>query len=110
MAKRVKPRVKVPKKAEAGEVITVKTLISHPMESGQRRDRSTGELIPRKIINKFVATFEGEEVVNIVVDPAVSANPFFQFEMTFPGPGTMRFEWTDDDGTVYDLEKKIKAA
>ena len=109
MAK-VKPRVKVPKKAKAGDVVTIKTLISHPMESGQRKDRKTGELIPRKIINKFVATFEGETVVSVDVDPAVSANPYFQFDMKVPGPGIVRFEWTDDDGSVYDIEKKIKAA
>ncbi len=109
MAK-VKPRVKVPKKAKAGDVITIKTLISHPMETGLRKDKKTGELIPRKIINKFVASFEGEEVVNVAIDPAVSANPYFQFDMKVPGPGTMRFEWTDDDGSVYDLEKTIKAA
>jgi len=109
MAK-VKPRVKVPKKAKAGEIITIKTLISHPMETGLRKDKKTGDLIPRKIINKFVASFEGEEVVNVTIDPAVSANPYFQFDMKVPGPGTVRFEWTDDDGTVYDLEKTIKAA
>ena len=109
MAK-VKPRVKVPKKAKAGDVITIKTLISHPMETGLRKDKKTGELIPRKIINKFVASFEGEEIVNVDIDPAVSANPYFQFNMKVPGPGTVRFEWTDDDGTVYDLEKTIKAA
>ena len=74
MAK-VKPRVKVPKKAEVGEVITIKTLISHPMESGQRKDKKTGEIIPRKIINKFVASCEGQAVVNVDIDPAVSANP-----------------------------------
>ena len=109
MAK-VKPRVKVPKKAKAGDVITIKTLISHPMETGLRKDKKTGELIPRKIINKFVATYEGEQVVSVDIDPAVSANPYFQFEMKVSGPGTMRFEWTDDDGTVYDIEKSIKAA
>lgn len=108
MAK-VKPRVKVPRKANAGDVITIKTLISHPMETGLRKDKQ-GELIPRKIINKFAATFEGEEVIRVDIDPAVSANPYFQFDMTVPGPGTIRFEWTDDDGTVYDIEKKIKAA
>lgn len=106
----VKPRVKVPKSAAPGDVITIKTLISHPMESGQRKDRKTGETIPRKIINKFVATFEGEEVISVDIDPAVSANPYFEFDMTVPGPGTIRFEWTDDDGTVYDMEKTIKAA
>ena len=108
MAK-VKPRVKVPRKAAAGDTITIKTLISHPMETGLRKDKK-GELIPRKIINKFSATFEGEEVITVDIDPAVSANPYFQFDMTVPGPGTIRFEWTDDDGTVYDIEKKIKAA
>ena len=109
MAK-VKPRVKVPKKATPGDVITIKSLISHPMESGQRKDRKTGELIPRKIINRFVVAFEGETVVDVTIEPAVSANPYFQFDMAFPGEGTLRFEWTDDDGTVYDLEKKIAAA
>lgn len=108
MAK-VKPRVKVPRKAAAGDTITIKTLISHPMETGLRKDKK-GELIPRKIINKFSATFEGEEIITVDIDPAVSANPYFQFDMTVPGPGTIRFEWTDDDGTVYDIEKKIKAA
>ena len=106
----VKPRVKVPKKAAPGDIVTIKTLISHPMESGQRKDKKTGELIPRKIINKFVASFEGEEVINVNIEPAVSANPYFEFDMKVPGPGTLRFEWTDDDGTVYDIEKEIKAA
>ena len=107
---RVKPRVKVPKKAAPGDVITIKSLISHPMETGLRKDKKTGELIPRKIINRFTASFEGEEVINVQIDPAVSANPYFEFDMTVPGPGKVRFEWTDDDGTVYDLEKEIKAA
>ena len=107
MAK-VKPRVKVPKKAEVGEVITIKTLISHPMETGLRKDKNTGELIPRRIINKFVASFEGQEIVSVDIDPAVSANPYFQFDMKVPSAGTVRFEWTDDDGSVYDMEKKIK--
>ncbi|MEM7176734.1 MAG: thiosulfate oxidation carrier complex protein SoxZ [Pseudomonadota bacterium] len=106
MAK-VKPRVKVPKKAKAGETITIKSLISHPMETGQRKDKKTGDLIPRRIINKFEVTFNGEDVITVDIDPAVSANPYFQFDMVVPEAGTVRFEWTDDDGTVYDLEKKI---
>ena len=109
MAK-VKPRVKVPKKAKVGDVVTIKTLISHPMETGLRKDRKTGELIPRKIINKFVATFEGEEVISVDIEPAVSANPYFQFDMKVPGPGKLHFAWTDDDGTVYEIDKSIKVA
>lgn len=102
-----KPRVKVPSKASAGEVITIKTLISHPMESGQRKDKE-GNLIPRKIINKFVATFNGQEVFAVDVDPAVSANPYFEFTSKVPESGTFHFAWTDDDGTVYETEKTIE--
>ncbi|HUS52426.1 MAG TPA: thiosulfate oxidation carrier complex protein SoxZ [Thermohalobaculum sp.] len=106
----VKPRVKVPKSAAVGEVITIKTLISHDMETGLIKDKKTGELIPRKIINKFVASFEGTPVFTANIEPAVSANPYFEFTMKVPGPGTMRFEWTDDDGTVYETEKNIAVA
>lgn len=105
---KVKPRVKVPRSVSVGETFTVKTLISHPMESGQRKDKATGEIIPRKIINRFEVTFEGEEVISVDLDPAISANPYFEFQMKVPGEGALKFAWTDDDGTVYDLEKKIK--
>ena len=107
MAK-VKPRVKVPKKAEAGEVITIKTLINHKMESGFRKDKKTGELIPQKIINKFSAEFNGKPVFSADVRPAVSANPYFQFKVKVPESGTFKFTWVDDDGSTYSTEKKIQ--
>ncbi len=109
MAK-IKPRVKVPKSAKAGEVVEIKTLISHPMESGQRKDSKTGEKIPRKIINTFVATYGGEEVMRVTLEPAVSANPYIEFAMKVPATGELKFEWTDDDGTVYDEAKTIEVA
>ncbi|MEM9630411.1 MAG: thiosulfate oxidation carrier complex protein SoxZ [Pseudomonadota bacterium] len=103
-----KPRVKVPKKASQGEVITIKTLISHPMESGQRKDKKTGELIPRRIINKFTCEFDGQTVFSCDLDPAVSANPYLQFSAKVDQSGTFKFTWLDDDGSVYETEKKIK--
>lgn len=106
MAK-VKPRVKLPKTAAKGEIIEIKTLISHKMESGQRKDSKTGELIPRQIINKFVCTFNGEEVFTSDWHPAVSANPYMAFNFRAEESGTFVFEWTDDDGSVYTLEKKL---
>ncbi len=102
----VKPRVKVPQTASAGEVITIKTLISHPMESGQRKDKS-GNPIPRQIVNRFSASFNGEAVFAATIEPAVSANPYFEFTMKVPASGTLAFEWVDDDGTIYTEEKKI---
>lgn len=106
MATKVKPRVKVPKKAAAGEEIEIKTLISHDMESGQRKDKS-GELIPRKIINKFSASFNGSEVIAVDMEPAVSANPYFSFFMKVPESGEIKFAWVDDDGSVYETSKSI---
>jgi sulfur-oxidizing protein SoxZ len=102
----VKPRVKVDKNVKAGEPTTIKTLISHTMESGQRKD-DNGNPIPRNIINKFTATFNGEEVISVNMEPAISANPFFEFTAAFPDSGTLHLEWVDDDGTVYKLDEEI---
>ena len=106
MASGVKPRVKVPKKAEAGETITIKTLISHKMESGQRKDKE-GNAIPRSIINRFTCEFNGEMVVDVKMEPAISTNPFFEFEAKVPEAGDFKFTWYDDDGSVYDTTKSI---
>ncbi len=105
----VKPRVKVPKSAAAGEVVTIKTLISHPMESGQRKD-SDGNVIPRSIINRFVCDFNGENVIDVVLAPAISTNPYFQFEAKVPEAGEFKFTWYDDDGSVYEDTKSIDVA
>jgi sulfur-oxidizing protein SoxZ len=106
MASGVKPRVKVPKSASAGEAIVIKTLISHPMESGQRKD-SSGNPIPRSIINRFTCEFNGQSVIDITMEPAISTNPYFEFEATVPEAGEFAFTWYDDDGSVYNDNKAI---
>ena len=106
MASGVKPRVKVPKSAAAGEVVTIKTLISHKMESGQRKD-GDGNIIPRSIINRFTCDFNGQNVVDVELFPAISTNPYFEFEATIPGAGDMKFTWYDDDGSVYETSKSV---
>ena len=106
MAATPKPRIKVPKEAKAGEVIALKTLISHEMESGQRKDKE-GKVIPRKIINKFACEFNGAPVFSCDIDPAISANPYFEFTAKVSESGTFKFTWTDDDGSVYTDEHEI---
>ncbi|MHA6263788.1 thiosulfate oxidation carrier complex protein SoxZ [Arenibacterium sp. CAU 1754] len=106
MASGVKPRVKVPKSAAAGDAVTIKTLISHPMESGQRKDKE-GNVIPRSIINRFTCMFNGQMVIDITLEPAISTNPYFQFEATVPEAGDFAFTWYDDDGSVYEDSKSI---
>jgi sulfur-oxidizing protein SoxZ len=102
-----KPRVKVPSSASKGEVITIKTLIGHKMESGQRKDRKTGEIIPRMIINKFTAKFNGTQVFAADILPAVSANPFLEFKVKVMESGEFEFTWTDDEGKTFTAKKKI---
>lgn len=109
MAKGVKPRVKVPKSASAGEAITIKTLISHKMESGRRKD-SDGNTIPRSIINRFTCAFNGTSILDVTLEPAISTNPYFQFEAIVPEAGEFHFTWYDDDGSVYETKKAVKVA
>lgn len=106
MASGVKPRVKVPKSAAAGESIVLKTLISHAMESGQRKDKE-GNAIPRSIINRFTCDFNGENVIDVKMEPAISTNPYFEFEALVPEAGEFKFTWYDDDGSVYEETKAI---
>jgi sulfur-oxidizing protein SoxZ len=92
-----KPRIKIPDQAKVGDVIEVKTLISHVMETGQRKDRD-GKTIARDIINTFTATYAGKEVFRASLQPGISANPYIAFFMRVSGPGEIVFTWTDDGG------------
>ncbi len=105
-----KPRIKLDKKeAKKGEVIEIKTLLSHVMETGQRKD-AAGNTIPRKIINKFTAEFNGKPVFSADLEPAIAANPYLQFTAMVDESGTFKFSWTDDDGTVTTAEETITVA
>jgi sulfur-oxidizing protein SoxZ len=101
-----KPRLRVPTEAKKGEVIAIKTLASHPMETGFRKD-ADGKIIPRKIINRFVCTFNGKPVFSADLEPAIAANPYLEFTVKVEESGTFTFAWTDDDGTVTTAEAGI---
>ena len=95
----VKPRIKLDKKdAKKGDIIEVKALVSHIMETGQRKDRD-GKVIPRKILNKFTCTVIGKEVFSADFEPAVSANPYIQFKFKATESGPVVLTWIDDDGS-----------
>ena len=99
-----KPRIKLPASAKVGEVIEIKTLVSHVMETGQRKDPD-GKAIPRNIINAFSAKFAGAEVFSAELHPGISANPYLSFFMKVPGPGEFEFTWVEDGGnTIVDKE------
>jgi sulfur-oxidizing protein SoxZ len=101
-----KPRVRVPTTATKGELIEIKTLISHDMETGQRKD-SAGKTIPRRIINRFVAAFDGKPFFEADWHPAISANPYQSFFYRAQQSGEFSFTWKDDDGSEVSATAKL---
>ena len=89
--------VNVPPKAKRGQVVEIKTLISHVMETGYRRNE-TGAAIPRDIINLFVCTYNGTEVFRADLHQAIAANPFITFFTVATESGKFDFEWIGDKG------------
>lgn len=103
------PRVRVPKSAKKGDLVEIKTLISHDMESGQRKG-SDGKVIPRKIIKKFTADFNGKPVFSADWYPSISANPYQSFYWKASESGEFKFSWLDDDGSTYTATSKVEVA
>jgi sulfur-oxidizing protein SoxZ len=89
--------ISVPPRARRGDIIEIKTLISHPMESGYRVG-TNGSLIPRDIIRLFTCAYNGEEIFRAELSPAIAANPFLSFFMMATESGTITFRWTGDNG------------
>ena len=90
-------RIAVPASAGRGEVIEIKTLVQHQMETGFRRTH-LGAVIPRNIIRAFVCTYNGEEIFRADYHPALAANPYLSFTTVATESGTIAFRWTGDNG------------
>lgn len=83
----------------AGEVVRVRALIEHPMESGLRLD-AEGKEIPRNIVNTFEAALDGELLFNWQPETAISQNPYIEFTFTARSSGELQLKWLDDEGAV----------
>ena len=100
------PRVLIPSAVAKGEVFRVKTIISHQMETGLRHD-AQGQVIPRKIINRFVCRYAGVVVFSVDLHEAMSANPFIEFYLRATQSDRLEFIWEEDGGGVYKLEHQL---
>ena len=109
MADDIKPRIRVATTARKGEVIEVKTLVTHPMETGLRKD-AAGNLMPRQIVNTFSAAYNGKPVMSARLEPAVSANPYLSFFLKVEESGTLKLTWTDDSKESWSAESKIEVS
>jgi sulfur-oxidizing protein SoxZ len=98
--------INLPARAKRGEIIEIKTLIAHPMETGYRLG-PTGATFPRDIINRFRCTYNGEEVFRAELFPAIAANPFITFTTVATESGELGFSWTDDHGQTQTEVRQI---
>ena len=101
--------IHVPKTARKGEVIELRAMIAHRMETGYRQGVN-GEMIPRDIINRLTCTYEGEEIFSAELFPAMSANPFVSFFTVAVQSGTIAFTWVDDAGVEQVAAAEIRVS
>ncbi len=99
-------RIAMPTSAKKGEVILIRTIIQHEMETGYRRD-NRGLAIPRHIISGLVVTYGGEEIFRFDMFPGVSANPYVGFTTTATETGDVVFTWTDDRGETTTERRQL---
>jgi sulfur-oxidizing protein SoxZ len=99
--------IHLPKKAKRGEVVEIRTMISHVMETGFRPS-ATGVIIPRDIITAFTCTYNGVEVLRAQLFPAMAANPFLVFHTVATESGTLVFRWTGDNGFAAEQSVSIE--
>ena len=98
--------VNAPKTAKRGSIVEIKALILHPMETGFRPGPN-GRIIPRNIIERFTATWNGAEIFDMEMSPAIAANPFVSFFAVARESGTVGLRWTGDEGFVVEEQVSI---
>lgn len=97
-----------PASGRVGDVVEVRALAQHPMETGYRRS-SEGELLPRDLLRRVECHFEGDLVLAADLHAAVSANPYLSFHLKLPRSGTLTVQWAGDRGVVHRESLRITA-
>ncbi|MEM7218046.1 MAG: thiosulfate oxidation carrier complex protein SoxZ [Pseudomonadota bacterium] len=105
----LRARISVPKTVAAGSVVTIKTLITHKMETGFRRD-AMGEAIPRDILKRFECRLDGALVFAADLQPGIAANPYLTFQTRIERGGQLEFVWTDLNGERHRETREISVA
>ena len=92
--------IHLPPNVKAGDVIEVRTTLGHPMETGLRPG-ADGQLVARNIVRRFTAQFNGEPVIECELFIAIAANPYIAFPLRADRSGTLRLQWTGDNGFTH---------
>jgi sulfur-oxidizing protein SoxZ len=97
----------VPRSARRGDVVTIRTLIQHTMETGYRPN-ADGVVAPRDIIRRFTCTYDGEVVFSAELSPAIAANPFLSFTTVATRSGPVTMTWEGDNGFAQTETRPIE--
>jgi len=100
-------KVKVRAK-KRGELVDVKCLLSHPMETGNRKDKKTGKKIPAHFIQELTVEANGKKIVGGNINAAVSKNPYFRFKYKGDKGDKVKISWKDNKGNTSSGESKVK--
>ncbi|ABK44415.1 sulfur compound chelating protein SoxZ [Magnetococcus marinus MC-1] len=103
-----KAKIKMPSSVNAGDVVSVKAMVRHPMETGNRKDKKTGEKIPAHYIEDVTAVFNGTQVFAAKWGAAVSQDPFLEFYLKVDKPGDLTLTWKDNKGGVFTKSASVK--
>jgi sulfur-oxidizing protein SoxZ len=102
-------RIQIPTKAKPGEIIEIRVLIQHPMETGYRQD-DVGHPIKRNVINSLSCRYNGVEVFRADLSSGIAANPYLQFYTVADKSGELEFTWIDDEGKQGSGRQSIEVA
>ncbi|MGD2117767.1 MAG: thiosulfate oxidation carrier complex protein SoxZ [Chromatiales bacterium] len=98
--------IKIRAKSKAG-VVTVKALMTHPMETGLRKDKKTGELIPAHFIQEIVCESNGNQIISCNWSGGISKNPYLSFKYAGNKGDALKLAWTDNMGASESIETKV---
>lgn len=102
----VKARISIPEQASKGELLEIKTLVSHPMESGFRFD-GMGDSIPRNILRRFTVEYGEKTIFETNFGPGIAANPYIAFFIRAQASGPVRFIWEDQQGVISEELRQL---
>lgn len=103
------PKVKGPSgPVKKGDMVEIKTLLKHPMESGLRKDKATGETVAAHHVTEVVVNYNGKDVLKSAWTGAISSNPYFAFSLKAEASGPVKVTWTDNKGGSFTAETKLE--
>ena len=102
-------RIRMPAEAKKGEVVDIRTIAQHPMTRGGRND-ATGVVTPRRILHRFVATYDGAEIFRMELGRGIASNPYIAFSTVATTTGDVEFKWFEDGGEVFTRTVRLTVA